>query len=231
MAIPGRPPYLSCAVIAVIETADLSGPMEGSCRANCLKTVNRMTGTIITTLTDAIIRQIEATLERGAAEDAAFDAAVARIEADGFRIANGRSELSEHGECTGWEYKDWRSGEVLAAGTFATGEINWPDNWFHVDRVRDEASLGPLPHVPGPPEWLADAIAFEAVEHEHGEAVMTGVKKVKVTVTIDEDTKKWLALQARRYGGSQNTEIVRSVVERREREAAQERQLTSAGAA
>jgi hypothetical protein len=44
-------------------------------------------------------------------------------------------------------------------------------------------------------------------------------KKKRVVVLVDEDNKAWLERQALRYGGSQNSEIVRSIVERREREA------------
>ena len=56
-------------------------------------------------------------------------------------------------------------------------------------------------------------------------------KKKRVVVLVDEDNKAWLERQALRYGGSQNSKIVRSIVERREREAAQERALASAGGA
>jgi hypothetical protein len=48
-------------------------------------------------------------------------------------------------------------------------------------------------------------------------------KKKRVVVLVDEGTKAWLERQALRHGGSQNSEIVRSIVERREREAARER--------
>ena len=44
-------------------------------------------------------------------------------------------------------------------------------------------------------------------------------KKMRVIVLVDEANKVWLEGQALRYGGPQNSEFVRSVVERREREA------------
>jgi hypothetical protein len=61
--------------------------------------------------------------------------------------------------------------------------------------------------------------------------VMIAVKKIKVMVQVDADNKAWLERQAVRYGSTQNSEIMRSVVERREREAAQERALAQAGTA
>jgi hypothetical protein len=112
-------------------------------------------------LTDAVIRQIETTFKHIAAEKFAIDAAITRLEAEGFRIVDGGSTSPDE-----WEYTDWRSGEVLAAGdrNEGKGDVDWPDNWFHIDRVHDDIPLGPEP-VLGLPEWLTDAIV-EAVEND-----------------------------------------------------------------
>src|SRR3981081_4636311 len=39
-------------------------------------------------------------------------------------------------------------------------------------------------------------------------------KKKRVVVLVDEDNKAWLERQALRYGGSENSQIMRSILER-----------------
>lgn len=76
------------------------------------------------------------------------DAAIAEVEARGYRIVGGGQTLS------GWEVTDWRNGDVIAAGSNdddyeqAVDRVDPDHRWWHIDAIDTDldnpVSLGPI---------------------------------------------------------------------------------------
>lgn len=109
---------------------------------------------------DAIRKHVAAVIKAGES----FEENVARRarakEAEGYRIVEG-GQIGPHVEgLAPWELTDWRSGEVIAAGsglesfqgTFET------ERWWHVDSLAYDPS-SPVPESLGLPPGLARALA------------------------------------------------------------------------
>lgn len=82
-----------------------------------------------------IVQQVSNVLDHLDQEKAAMEAEIKRIEGEGYIIVTGGS-LS--GGNT-WEYTDWRTGKVLAAGRYSKKKPRppFPANWYHHDPISD----------------------------------------------------------------------------------------------
>jgi hypothetical protein len=119
-----------------------------------------MSAMLQTTSADLLFQQIKNSIEGMEARDRLHHTKIEELEAQGFRIIDG-GQIDDDG----WEYTDWRTGEVLARGTGDDSGIGKGERWYHIDRVHDDAGIYAV-KVAGIPESLASDIEAWVLEHE-----------------------------------------------------------------
>lgn len=114
---------------------------------------------------DEIRRYVSEVIEMNRAWDAAREAALVKLEAEGYRIiAGGGYGPPDYA----WEITDHRTGEVLASGSGdaeyaaeeeAAEELNEQQPIYHADPATEDVGLPDYPYPPpGIPGTLADAL-------------------------------------------------------------------------
>ncbi|NYH51364.1 hypothetical protein HNR06_000953 [Nocardiopsis arvandica] len=132
-------------------------------------------------------RHVEKLLHAQARDNAARDARIAALEAEGYRIvAVGQvGACGEDGKAF-WEVRDWRTDELLASGrsearnTFSATR----DEWWDIGRIWADVAPGEVEPTEGVPPSLAETLAdwlslASTSDEEVAEYVGWSVEQVK----------------------------------------------------
>jgi hypothetical protein len=125
---------------------------------------------------DAIVQQIENEIAALDLDAKLVEARIIELEAEGYRIIDGGQISGGGDEEIEWEYTDWRTGEVIATGR-GTDDSCCPDNWYHMDPLRDEIFeiTKHATQVKGLPDSLITALHDWVPEHEEEARVLVAL--------------------------------------------------------